>query len=170
VGLLRDFNAVGSFPAEPAIARGLAFVPALAGLACPHWDRQAGALWIGMSPATTSADLCQSILEGVALRTAEVIRAMHRHVGVRNEIQIDGGLSVSAYFAQFLADVSRRTIVVKTSADLAVFGCAALAAREVGQEIRMPANAAMYTPCDVPFETWIDRFDDAVARARKWRE
>lgn len=169
VGLVGTFDELGTFESEPAIAKGLAFVPALTGLGCPHWDEEAAALWIGISPGTSRMDLCQSILEGVALRTAEVISAMARHLPLREELRIDGGLSRSAYFAQFLADVSRRTIVVKASSDMAAFGCAGLAARGIGLSIALPSNQAVYLPRPVEFEVWTDRFTAAVARAKRWR-
>ena len=95
--------------APPAIERGLAFVPALSGLACPHWDRSAAALWLGMSAGTSERDLCQALLEGIALRTAEVIAAMGERVALGRQLSIDGGLARSTYFAQFLADVTGRT-------------------------------------------------------------
>ena len=169
VGFLENFTALGAFASAPAISRGLAFVPALTGLGCPHWDQGAAALWIGMSPGTSRLDLCQSILEGIALRTAEVISAMAQHLPLREEIHIDGGLSHSPYFVQFLADVSRRRIVVKTSSEVAAFGCAGLAALGIGHSIALPSNQAVYSPRDVEYETWIQQFTDAVARAKRWR-
>lgn len=74
LGLFSDFSELAGFDRPPAIDRGLAFVPALSGLACPHWDRSAGAMWLGMDAGTRREDLCQALLEGVVLRSAEVIR------------------------------------------------------------------------------------------------
>ncbi len=41
LGLFESFTELNEFEEPPAISRGLAFVPALSGLACPHWDRSA---------------------------------------------------------------------------------------------------------------------------------
>lgn len=170
LGLFENFPELSAFEAEPAIARGLAFIPALAGLACPHWDRNAASLWIGMSPGTSRTDLCQSVLEGVALRTAEVISAMNECLALRSHVSIDGGLNGSPYFAQFLADVSRRTIVSKPSNELTALGCAAVAARESGHLFTTPQNKdTIYSPRDVDFKAWRKRFSDAVERAKRWR-
>ncbi|CAM5452562.1 glycerol kinase GlpK [Frigidibacter albus] len=49
LGLFSDFQEIADFIAPPAIDRGLAFVPALTGLACPHWDRAARGAWLGLS-------------------------------------------------------------------------------------------------------------------------
>ena len=54
-----------------AIARGLAFVPALSGLACP-WGSLPPPDGAGLSLETERRDLLQSILEGIAMRSAEV--------------------------------------------------------------------------------------------------
>ena len=88
LGLFDDLAELDAFAEPPAIERGLAFVPALSGLACPHWDRSAGALWLGMTAGTTRRDLCQALLEGIALRTAEVIAAMAEQV-VRSRPPVD---------------------------------------------------------------------------------
>src|SRR5439155_10133473 len=96
IGLLRNLDELGHFERGAAIERGLAFVPALSGLAAPHWDRSAAALWIGMGLETERADMLQAILEGVALRTAEVVEAMSASLAIAPSISIDGGLTRSA--------------------------------------------------------------------------
>ncbi|WP_043181498.1 FGGY-family carbohydrate kinase, partial [Pseudomonas aeruginosa] len=95
LGLFSDFSELAGFDRPPAIERGLAFVPALSGLACPHWDRSAGAMWLGMDAGTRREDLCQALLEGVVLRSAEVIQAMDGYLKVTDRLSIDGGLARS---------------------------------------------------------------------------
>src|SRR5690606_28027303 len=71
-GLFSSFDEINDFDAEPAISRGVAFVPALAGLACPHWDRSARGAWMGLSLDTSRTDMVQAVLEGIAFRVGEV--------------------------------------------------------------------------------------------------
>ena len=169
LGLFADLAELDGFAEAPAIERGLVFVPALSGLACPHWDRSAGALWLGMTAGTTSRDLCQALLEGIALRTAEVIAAMAEQVALADRLSIDGGLARSAYFAQFLADATGRTVLRQGFAELTAFGCAALAARGLGEELVAPdAVAAPFMPRR-DGGPWRGRFADAVGRSRRWR-
>jgi len=66
-----------------AISRGLIFVPAQAGLGCPYWDRAARAAWFGIDLATTQADLRRAVLEGIALRAAQLARALAAAMGGR---------------------------------------------------------------------------------------
>ena len=159
-----------AFAAPPAIERGLAFVPALSGLACPHWDRSAAALWLGMSAGTSKRDLCQALLEGIALRTAEVVAAMGERVALGRQLSIDGGLARSTYFAQFLADVTGRTVVRPGFDELTAFGCAALAAAGIGVTLAQPDHGrAVFEPRSPDAAGWRERFTEAVTRARGWR-
>src|SRR3546814_14983513 len=79
---------------------GLVFVPALSGRACPHWDRRARGLWLGLGIDHGPGDLMKAILEGVACRTAEVVAAMAALVPSSAAVSIDGGLSRNCYFTQ----------------------------------------------------------------------
>ncbi len=166
LGLFADYESINRFSGDPAILRGLAFVPALSGLACPHWDRSAAGLWIGMSLDTTAEDLARAVVEGVALRAAEVIRAMDDHVAIGARISVDGGVSVNPYFCQFLADALDRTVVVQSFAELTAVGTAGLA----GATLRpaAEADASTYEPRrDLAGAR--EMYDDAVKRAGHWR-
>ena len=171
LGLFADLAELDAFAAPPAIGRGLAFVPALSGLACPHWDRSAAALWLGMSAGTSKRDLCQALLEGIALRTAEVVAAMGERVALGRQLSIDGGLARSTYFAQFLADVTGRTVVRPGFDELTAFGCAALAA---ARHRRRPwRSRTMAVPCSSRAArrrpAGASASAEAVTRARGWR-
>ncbi|WP_404287207.1 glycerol kinase [Microvirga sp. RSM25] len=170
IGLLNQVSELAEFASPPAISRGLAFVPALSGLACPHWDRSASALWIGMSTETTRSDMCQALLEGIALRTAEVIAAMDEHIEISEAISIDGGLTRSAYFVQFLADCLARPLVIPSSDELTALGCAELASLGFGcGTVRRAGDVTCVEPRIGKPEVWLETFAEAVARTRKWR-
>lgn len=172
LGLFSDFSELAAFDNPPAIGRKLAFVPALSGLACPHWDRSAAALWVGMNAGTSKEDMCQALLEGVALRSVEVITAMDGFLNVTDRLSIDGGLARSPYFAQFLADALQRQIVTQRFDELTAFGCAALAARGLGVELAPPHNTSTtFSPrVDASVAAqWRATFSDAVSRCRTWR-
>lgn len=174
LGLFEGFEDLNRFEAAPAIARGLAFVPALSGLACPHWDRSAGAVWIGMSAATGRRDMIQSVLEGIALRAAEVIVEMNAQVAITGPIRVDGGVAQSDYFVQFLADVLGREVMRMDFGELTALGCAQLAgpglARpQPGGGRAAQASGRMFKPGTAAGSGWVARFSDAVARSKNWR-
>ncbi len=172
IGLVSDLEQdLDWFEAPPAIDRGVVFVPALSGLACPHWDRTAASLFLGMSAATTQADLRQALLEGIALSAADVIDAMHGHVAIRGSIAIDGGLARSRYFSQFLADMIGRDVVVADFDERTAFGTAKLAALGAGIVLPDPKTASStFSPRIADSSATRRRFHDAVARSKGWRD
>jgi glycerol kinase len=174
LGLFESEAEIDAFEGAPAIARGLAFVPALSGLACPYWDRSAAGLWIGLGQDTSREDLCRAVLEGIALRTAQLIARFAEITGRPAEIPVDGGLSNNRYFCQFFADVTGLPVVVPAVAEMTGYGAARLAllgAGLVSQPGNLPAPPPprhRYQPRGAP-EGCMARFDDAVERARGWR-
>lgn len=165
IGLLDNTGALSAFETPAAIDRGLAFVPALSGLGAPHWDGSAVGLFIGMTGATTREDMAQALVEGIALRTAEIIARM----GPVERISVDGGLSRSAYLCQFLADVTGARIVLPGTEELTAFGAAQLAALGLGHELTAPETRAEIQPRTCNRDDRMARFARAVDRARDWR-
>lgn len=157
LGLFASFEEINHFAAGPAISRGIAFVPALAGLACPHWDRTARGAWTGLSLAATRGDLVQAVLEGVAFRMAEVMAAMSLSSATSAPVSIDGGMSRNPWFCQFLSDVLGRPLRISDEPELTALGCAELAARGAGGEIERRQSGRLVEPRAIPLE-WHDRF------------
>ena len=168
LGLFSAFSEINSFDSPPAISRGLAFVPALTGLGCPYWDSSAAGLWIGMSLDTSARDLVQAVLEGIALRAAQVIEAMEQQSRIGTAISIDGGLSANPWFCQFLADVLQKTILVPASAELTARGTALMAAGPDATGNTPRAPQARYAP-RADQQAAKALFASAVTRSRDWR-
>ncbi|MHC9234419.1 FGGY family carbohydrate kinase [Pseudooceanicola sp. 502str34] len=161
-GLFQTFDEIARFDAPPAIARGLAFVPALAGLACPHWDRSARGAWMGLSLDTSPADMMQALLEGVAFRAAEVLESMGDAVPLAAPVSIDGGMSANPYICQFLCDALGRDIRISDEAELTALGTAAMAAAGAGTVLEAAPKGRLLHPRALP--------DGATARFRAARE
>lgn len=165
LGLFSDFAEISAFDKAPAIERGLAFVPALAGLACPHWDRAARGTWLGLSLDTTRADMVQAVLEGVALRTAEVAEVMERSGPLSDPVSIDGGMTANRYFCQFLADTLQRTLIVSDQPELTALGTASLAAEAIGRPIAGGRTGTTVEPQAPPAKAR-EKFASAIAAAQ----
>lgn len=125
IGLAVSYEDFAFADATPAIARGIAFVPALAGLAAPYWRRDVAASFVGLRQATTPADLRKAVLEGIAYRGAELIEVLCG--GGDRPVSIDGGLVRNSYFVQFLADAMARPVRLQESAELTGLGVAEMA-------------------------------------------
>lgn len=171
LGLFSELEEINAFAQPPAIERNLAFVPALAGLACPHWDRSATGLWIGLSLDTGPLDMVQAIIEGVAFRAAEVLAAMDERVPIGGAISIDGGMSANPYFCQFLATVLGRDVRVPHLRELTALGTAMLAGRgeiAIEPEPELPhTDAQVFHPAQNA-DAYRLKFDDAISRAKNW--
>ena len=154
-----------AFEGASAAERGLVFVPALAGLACPHWDRSARGAWLGLGLDTTRADMHRAVLEGVALRMGEVIAAMERSIALPGPIPIDGGMSANAHFVQFLADVLGRELVVSDEPELTARGAAELAADDMGVPFELGRGGKLVPPRPLPPGT-AERFGAALDAVR----
>lgn len=135
LGLFQRLEDISSFASPRAIDRGLTFVPALAGLGCPHWNRAARGAWLGLSFADGKSDMMQALLEGVALRTAEVLQVMHDVQPFAGAISVDGGLSRNRYFIDFLADVAGHDLYLPAESEQTAVGLAHLASKAAGMDV-----------------------------------
>ena len=169
LGLFESYDEINRFETQAAIERDLVFVPALSGLACPHWDRTAAGLWLGMSLDTNRRDLAQALLEGVALRAAEVIRAMDGFASIGERLSIDGGVSANPYFCQFLADVLGREVSVNAMAEVTALGTAMLAASDSAVGFGDDSGRVNYRP-SADRGALLERFREAVKRSQHWRQ
>lgn len=174
LGLFQDLADIDNFEKESAIARGLVFVPALSGLACPYWDRSAVGLWVGLGLETTKEDLCQSVLEGIALRTAQLLDVMAPLTGKKRDLSVDGGLTHNSYFCQFLADVTQLKIIIPASPDITTYGTAIFTLIGAGlvkdtSELPPPDEPKSIIIPRTDLSDFLERFGEAITRARKWR-
>ncbi|HVJ43764.1 MAG TPA: FGGY family carbohydrate kinase [Dongiaceae bacterium] len=174
IGLFSDYSEIAHFDTAPAISRNLAFVPALSGLGCPYWDRSAAGLWLGLGLDTSKADMMQALLEGIALRAGEVLRAMAKLVPIAARLSIDGGVMRNDYFCDFLAAVLGRELTVPSTAELTGLGAAQFALIGAGLatlETLPPAPPAsrVVTAKEPLSAELIAKFNDAVSRCRNWR-
>jgi glycerol kinase len=140
LGLFAGWEEIGDFAAPAAIDRGLAFVPALAGLGCPHWNRAARGAWLGLALGHGKADLMQALVEGIALRTAEVLQAMAALHPIKGAVSVDGGLSRSGYFTGFLAEVAGVELFLPDETEQTAAGVARMAAEAAGLDLPVPQS------------------------------
>jgi len=176
VGLLGDVGELAGLVGPSAASRGVYFVPALSGLACPHWDRSAAGLFIGMDSMTDRQDLVKAVLEGIAFRIAEVVDTIGFSTSAQSAISLDGGLTRSRYFLQFLSDICKRPLSSCGEAEVTALGVAGLALAKASAQ-----DAAAYlSPASVErVDTFPAsggnvaearaRFSDALGRSAGWR-
>jgi glycerol kinase len=115
---------------------GVYFVPALTGLGAPHWDPYARGALLGLTRGSTKAHLVRAALESMCYQTADVVDAMARDAGVRDErdrpLRADGGAAVNGFLMQFQADLLGVPVEVPRVSETTALGAAYLAGLATG--------------------------------------
>ncbi len=168
LGLFEDFSEINNFPGPSAIERGLVFIPALSGLGCPHWDRRARGAWLGLGLDDDPGDMVQAVIEGVALRGAEVLRAIDDVAPLRGAVSLDGGLAKNPYFVQFFADAIARDVALPEEPEVTALGAALLAGEVVGAT--PPPDTPMREVAPLSdAQSHMAAFSRAVALTQQWQ-
>lgn len=107
---------------------GVVVVPALQGLAAPHWRTDVRGAMFGLNRSTTSDDIVRATLDGVACRVYEVVTAMSQDAGqAPPHLKVDGGPSGNPYLMQMIADLLNLEVRVSAALEATAIGIANLA-------------------------------------------
>ena len=168
LGLIATAAETGTLAAEADSAQAVYMVPAFVGLGAPHWDSDARALLTGMTRGTTRRELARAVLECVAYQTRDLLEAMRADLGSEwsadTVIRVDGGMSVSDWTMQFLADILAAPVDRPALSETTALGAGYLAGMAAGVYPDIETFAAGWTA--------ERRFEPAMAepeRAEKYR-
>ena len=132
---LRDnLKAIPDSPSSSEAAQrstdsGVVVVPALQGLAAPHWRTDVRGAMFGLNRSTTSDDIVRATLDGIACRVYEVVNAMSQDAGqAPPHLKVDGGPSGNPYLMQMIADLLNLEVRVSAALEATAIGIANLAA------------------------------------------
>jgi gluconokinase len=114
--------------AEPD-AHGLTFLALLGGERSPGWNPRARGAIAGLNLGTTSTDLLQAALEGIAYRVAEIAERMPE---VRDVVATGGALLADRGWAQVFADVLERRVMLSGVPEGSLRGAAVVALERLG--------------------------------------
>jgi len=89
---------------SPAGSNGLLFLPYMLGERTPWWDPNARGAFIGLSLASTRADICRSVLEGITMNLGIIVNIFRKHVPI-DTITVIGGGAQSRFWRQIMADI-----------------------------------------------------------------
>jgi glycerol kinase len=107
---------------------GVVVVPALQGLAAPHWRTDVRGAMFGLNRSTTSDDIVRATLDGIACRVYEVVTAMSQDLGqAPPHLKVDGGPSGNPYLMQMIADLLNLEVRVSAALEATAIGIANLA-------------------------------------------
>jgi len=170
---LRDaLKVIGAAPDVNALAQAadpqeqVYLVPAFVGLGAPWWDAQARGAVFGLTRKAGVAELARAALEAVGYQTRDLLQAMRadwRAAGEETVLRVDGGMAVSDFTMQFLADILDAPVDRPAVMETTALGAAYLAGLAAGLCPDLPTFAASWR-CERRFTPRMD----ASARERKW--
>lgn len=157
---------------------GVIVVPALQGLAAPHWRTDVQGAIFGLNRSTTSNDIVRATLDGIACRVYEVVTAMSQDAGTPPPyLKVDGGPAGNPYLMQMISDLLNLEVRVSASVEATAIGIANLAGvSALGTSIEQLANnwkaEKVYTPAMKEDERRkkLERWNKALDAVKKFHE
>ena len=155
------------------------WIPGQIGLGAPYWSRTMRGAWIGLDLASNRSHLIRAMLNGIAARVAQIIRAMQTDTGLTiDQLQVDGGLTQSKIMMQIQANLLGCPVAVAENPEATVMGVCALVARatEVWTSDDMIQKtikiARVYEPTNSEDERleFLDKFDRAIMHLKAWHD
>jgi len=111
VGLMKEYSEIDE-AFKVTEKSSLVVIPALSGLGTPYVKPEIKGAIFEITRATKRTDIIKGLVEGIAMRCAEIVEHIEGSSGIfTKEIIVDGGFSRSNAFLQTLADLSGKVIV-----------------------------------------------------------
>ena len=100
-------------------------VPAFAGLGAPYWSPKARGALCGLTADCGLPEIARAALEAVGYQTRDLVAAMAGDAGLAiDQLRVDGGMAVSDWTMQFVADILPATIERPASVETTAWGAA----------------------------------------------
>lgn len=119
-------------------AARLTILPFWVGERAPTWPEDLTGTVVGLSQATTSADLLAAALTAVCLRLSEILEQVESAIGRARKIIVSGGILQSPASLQILADSLGRDLEVCADQEASLRGAAIHALEQLGHKIAAP--------------------------------
>ncbi|MFN8400949.1 MAG: glycerol kinase GlpK [Anaerolineales bacterium] len=157
---------------------GVVVIPALQGLAAPHWRTDVQGAMFGLNRSTTSDDIVRATLDGIACRVYEVVTAMSQDSGTPPPyLKVDGGPAGNPYLMQMISDLLNLEVRVSASVEATAIGIAHLAGvSALGTSFDQLANGwkaeKVYTPImkEEDRTKKLDKWNKALVAVKKFHE
>ncbi len=155
---------------------GVTVVPAFTGLGAPYWDPDARAAILGMTRATSRAEIVRATLQSICFQTHDLLAAMHDDGVKVAALKVDGGMVANNWFSQYLADLLQLEIDRPQVMETTALGAAYLAGLQAGIYKSFDDIAAnwkldrSFQPSGVDNSVQLSRWSRAVAAVRAFAE
>lgn len=138
---------------SPPGAKGAIFMPWLAGEACPYYDDNARAAFIGMTLAHTKSDLYRAAMEGICFEMKQMLEALKAaNFKEFKLLRVTGGAARSDLWNQIQADIYGSPVETVKVSEATALGACMLGAVGVGIYKDIHEAAANMVQVDKRFE------------------
>jgi glycerol kinase len=125
LGIIQTATEADTLTARADPRQRLFLVPGFAGLGAPYWSPEARGALIGLTADCGPAEIARSALEAVGYQTRDLVAAMAADAGVEiTRLRVDGGMTVSNWTMQFLADILPATVERPALVETTAWGAA----------------------------------------------
>jgi xylulokinase len=159
------FEAAGRL--EPG-ARGVGFIPYLAGSAAPRWMPDATGAFHGLTLSHGPADLLRATMEGVSMETREVLDAIASLGAAIEEVRLTGGCTNIRAWNRIQADLFARPVHTLAEPEATLLGAAILAGCGAGVFGSVDAAAQQMVRVRQRYEPDADRAGQYNQRYESW--
>lgn len=118
--------------AVPAGSNGLLFLPYLTGERAPIWDSESCGAFFGLNLQHQQAHFSRAVIEGICFAMTQVLETVEMQGAEILKIHISGGFSKSEIWAQMLADITGKKLVLVQTEDASAVGATYLAMKTLG--------------------------------------
>ena len=147
---------------------GVSFVPALSGLGTPKWDFGARGGFFGLTRGSTRAHLVRAVLEGIAQRGADLVRAAEQETGATlDELRVDGGMTTNRFFVQCLANFTGLAVTVSSELEATTRGAGLMALVSAGH-LSLDDVERLWSPAETFTPQLSD--DERATRRSAWAD
>ena len=148
---------------------GVAIRPSLQGIGTPYNDSNVRAAIVGLSGASTPAEIARAAFESLALRMRQIVDTAGtlENIDLPEILPVDGGLATNDIFLQIQADLLGRPVARPREIEATAIGACIGAA--LGVDLATLEDLAPLTESDRVFEPSIHR-DEADTRLTDWRK
>ena len=132
LNLIDSFDEIEGLAMSEPDSGGVFIVPSLTGIGAPYWDQYSRGTFFGLNMGTTSGHIARAALEAIAMRSAEVIKAMEADIGMAiPEVRV-GGTILNDTMLQFQSDILNVPVIQPVRTEMPSLGAAYLAGLAVG--------------------------------------
>lgn len=133
--LIENYEESGKIASSVKSSDGVYFIPSFSGIGAPHWIRQCGAAFTGLSRSTTKAHLVRATLESIAFQTKDILSTMRQETNINiSRLKVDGGMVNNQWFLNFLSALDDALIHVPCTFENTAKGAAMIVALKYSPE------------------------------------